>query len=111
MDTATNELREKLVEASDEQVEEAAQAAGYQIFRPGDVPDAAWKKMRGWQVWSLLIIMYLALIAVFFFLIVKGADLSADDGTATIGGTMIGGALGLIGAGAAGAVAAGRANS
>jgi RNA polymerase subunit RPABC4/transcription elongation factor Spt4 len=89
---------------------EALRRAGVEIPGPGSVPDTAWQKMSGAQVFWLLVIMFVVLVALFVLLLWFGVSLVRDTDSSetakTVGTTIVGAALGMIGASAAGAGAA-----
>jgi ABC-type Fe3+ transport system permease subunit len=110
MDQDTQQLSEQMETLGPAKTNEAYQAAGFTLPGYGDVPDKAWDKMNGWQAWSLLVLMFLVVAAIFVLLLLRGIDLAtakdASDTAKAIGSTLIGAALGLIGATAVGAGAA-----
>jgi hypothetical protein len=70
--------------------------------------------MSGGQALFLLIVMFLVLVGLFVFLLWFGTNLvtssDASETSRTLGNTIVGAALGMIGAAAAGAVATSAAN-
>lgn len=100
MQAATRDL-------DDEEKKAALEAAGVPLPTLGDVPESAWQKMLHWQVWSIILTFFLALVAVFVWLIWYGADLvtsaSASESAKAVGTTIVGAGLGMIGGAAAGA--------
>lgn len=101
------DLAEQMRDAGPETTRQAAAAAGITLPVPGGIPDKAWDKMLHWQVFTLLLVMFLAIVAVFVALLVVGIDLARDntasEASKTLGSTLVGAALGMIGASAAGA--------
>jgi hypothetical protein len=108
-DEAVNEaadaIRDATTDLSAEETLAAAKMAG--IPGPGDVPDAAWQRMSGGQTLALLLVMFLVLVGLLVFLLWLGTDMvtasGASETSKTLGNTIVGAALGMIGAAAAGA--------
>lgn len=106
VDSASEELKK----LGDSEQQEALRRAGVEIPTPGTVPGKAWEKMSGTQVFWLLVIMFVVLVVLFALLLWLGVslvnDADASETAKTAGTTIIGAALGMIGASAAGAGAA-----
>jgi hypothetical protein len=102
VDEEVQRLSEQMKALGSAKTREALAAAGITIPGPGDIPDKAWDKMSGWQVLLVLLVMFVAIIGIFVLLLVWGVDLAtaknAGDTKKTLGTTLVGAALGMIGA-------------
>lgn len=99
--TEVAEMAARMQDAGPEVTWAAFAQAGIGIPGPGDVPDKAWDKMDGWQVWSLLILMFAVVVGLFVWLLNKGIDISsaadATEQAKTLGTTIVGAALAMVG--------------
>lgn len=107
VDAAAASIREATAKLPPNEKQAAAELAGITIPGPKDIPDSAWQRMSGWQVLVLLLVMFLVLVGLFVFLLLLGREMvtaaNASESATTLGNTIIGAALGMIGAAAAGA--------
>lgn len=104
--TAATAIRDATNDLSDEEKKAAVEDAGIRVPGPRDVSDTAWKRMAGWQVMTVLLVMFLGLAALLVFLVFMGADLitagNASEAAKAAGNTLIGAAVGLLGGAAVG---------
>lgn len=109
VETAAKAIREATGGMTEADKVLAARGAGIPTLP--SIPDAAWSRMAGWQAFVLILVMFLAVVGIFGFLLVTGRDLviaaNASETAKTLGNTMVGAALGMVGGAAAGAGATG----